>query len=234
MKQIFLFNIVISLVLNSIYLSAQEKAYVVFNDNSLNIDPGSKVRIQQEGMLKRLLYKNLLQDSSTDVFTGYFFQNSANPVNLKQFEFTPEKSTSTKKKYTQVKVRNILNSVFGDHPLANETHILSSLKHVATKAKQYKEVHLIILSDMEEWSPIRHMSASYPFSSLQAARAAGVKDAKAIMKRYGFEKDTKSKITIEILFPLKQTDATTQEFLIDYWESVFGSIWNFTLNYRGL
>lgn len=221
----------------SLNATAQEHAYMGFDDISLSIQRDSVMRIKKKGVFKRFLFQKLLKEEKASIYTGFLFQNSASPVNLKQFEFDRNKSSKSAAAYTRWQIKNISRSFFESHPVGTGTHILSSIRHIAKVAETHKKVHVLMFTDLKEYSPWRKMSSSKSFTSLQEAVKAGHTDAVLIMRKYGLHKNIEIKVHILVILPVAQTSTSKQDFLIQYWESVFEEIFgrsNVTLNHQTL
>ncbi len=234
MKYLYIIILLIGGLCASLNTEAQENAYLSFDDISLSIEIDSVINIKKKGIFKRFLSQRLRKEKKASVYTGFLFQNSASPVNLKRFEFDRSKSSKSTDAYTRRQIKTISRSFFGDHPAGTGTHILSSIRHISAVAETHEKVHVLMFTDLKEYSPLKHMR---PFDSLERAVKEGKADAARVMQKYGLKKNTSSQVNILVVLPVAQTSTSKQDFLIPYWESVFQTVFganNVSLNYQTL
>lgn len=216
---------------------AQDKAIVILKDISNSIASDSTMLLSEQTEVKGYLMKHINETESASVYSGFLFSNSSSPLNVKRLEYIPKDTKRSKRIQKLYFLKNAFHEVYANQPVSDQTHILSSLRHVSKAAHGRTNLALLLLSDCLEYSPLRKMTKRNSFGSLEEAEKQGKRDAENIMKRYRLEKNTTTKVEVLALLPLKQTDMGNMDYLFDYWLSVYSTLFaseNITLNYQTL
>ena len=234
MKKLIILSFILFSLLACQKAQSQNQAVVILNDISGSMHKDSLMLIKEKGSLRRYLLQSLPEGEKVDIYTGFLFGNSASPTNLKSIEYNPKNTSRSIRIYKAQVAKKITRAVFSNDRSSDQTHILSSLRHIVELGSDYSQIALLLHTDLAEWSDIRRFSTT-SFQTAEEAKRAGEQDAKQVMEKYGLRRQDKAKVKIEVYMPVAQTSHRSQAFLIQYWESALKVFFKrFTFNHQVL